>query len=228
MRYIVLLLPIFLFTACARHTIPPEISAMHEYRKPTSKKREVIIVDAGHGGKDCGAVSKRESYEEKELTLATALMIRNCLNQLGYKTIMTRDQDIFIPLSTRAEIANANQADLFVSIHYNYSASPDAKGVEVYYYKEGKTPPSPRIAKSKALSSEVLKKVVSNTGATSRGVKEANFAVVRETEMPAILVEAGFLSNPQEKAQVKDPQYQRKIAWGIAKGVDCYLECRRK
>ncbi|MCC5832643.1 MAG: N-acetylmuramoyl-L-alanine amidase [Chlamydiales bacterium] len=191
-------------------------------------KMETIVIDAGHGGKDGGSISQRDSYEEKELTLETAHMIRTHLNQLGYKTVMTRTQDTYVPLSKRAEIANSLNADLFVSIHYNYSPNNEAQGIEVYYYKEEKNPASSRIVKSKALGSLVLKKVITNTGADSRGVKEANFAVIRETKMPAILVEAGFLSNPKERERVRDPKYQRLIARAIAQGIDQYLEAARQ
>lgn len=186
-------------------------------------KREVIIVDAGHGGKDAGANSKKEGYEEKELTLQTAFLIADHLKQLGYKTIMTRKQDTYVPLDTRAEIANAVDADLFVSIHYNYSVSKDAQGIEIFYYKEGKTPLSSRVLQSKLLGQEVLKKIVKQTGAESRGVKQANFAVVRETKMPAILIEAGFLSNSSERARIHDQKYRQSLAQGIAQGIDAYL-----
>jgi len=228
MKYIFLVLLACFVSACGNRGIPPEISALHEQKKPPPPKLETIIVDAGHGGKDGGSISKRDNYEEKELTLATAFLIRSCLNQLGYKTVMTRNQDTFVPLDTRAEIANTLDADLFVSIHYNYSPNSDAKGVEVYYYKEEKNPPSTRIVKSKTLGDNVLKKIISTTGAESRGLKQANFAVIRETRMPAILVEAGFLSNQHEREKVRDPKYQRSIAWGIANGIDRYLESHRK
>jgi N-acetylmuramoyl-L-alanine amidase len=224
MRACVLILLATFVSACAPRSIPPEISVLHEKKPAAPRKLETIVIDAGHGGKDSGSISQRDSYEEKVLTLETAQMIRTCLNQLGYKTVMTRNQDIFVPLSTRAEIANSLDADLFVSIHYNYSPNGEAKGVEVYYFKEDNNPPSSRIAQSKYLGSLVLKKVISQTGADSRGLKEANFAVIRETRMPAILVEAGFLSNPSERERVRDPKYQRLIARGIAQGIDQYLE----
>jgi len=229
MRSILFVLLVGLVSACGQHRMPPQILAIHEERKPhfpLQKKPETIAIDAGHGGHDGGAISRRNNYNEKELTLATAFLIRNCLNQLGYKTVMTRNKDTFVPLSTRAEIANALDADLFVSIHYNYCPNSEAKGIEVYYYKEDKTPSSSRILQSKSLGAVVLKKVISHTGAKSRGVKQANFAVIRETRMPAILIEAGFLSNPHERERLRDPHYRRCIARGIAKGIDNYLESR--
>ncbi len=221
----------FLLTGCGYHQyMPPDITSMRIVTRkppPPPLKQELIIVDAGHGGKDAGANSKKEGYEEKDLTLETAFLIVDSLKQLGYKPVMTRKQDLFVPLETRAEIANSLEADLFVSIHYNYSVSKEAEGVEVFYYKEGKTPLSTRVARSKELGQEVLKKIAKQTGANSRGVKQANFAVVRETSMPAILIEAGFLSNPTERAKIKDHNYRLTLAQGIAQGIDTYLRAHK-
>ncbi len=230
MRAIVLLLLVLVVSGCSYRGISPEISRLSEEKQTRftrHHKPEVIVVDAGHGGKDGGTGSARYDFEEKELTLETALLIRNCLHQLGYKTVMTRTHDIYVPLSKRAEIANTVGGDLFVSIHYNHAASKEAKGVEVFYYKEGKSSPSQRVAESKNLAGSILKRVIANTGAESRGLKEANFAVLRETEIPAILIEAGFLSNPIERERVRDPKYQHSIAWGIARGIDQYCEALR-
>lgn len=225
MKWILFLLCLTLLAGCGQRSELPEITHLHKF---TPTKKEVVVIDAGHGGKDGGCMSKRDDYEEKELTLKTAFLVRNCLQQLGYRVVMTRTQDTYIPLDERAEIANTINANLFVSIHYNYSTNSNAKGVEVFYYKEKTKKPSKRILKSIDLGSEVLKKVISRTGTPSRGLKEANFAVVRETTMPAILVEAGFLSNPSERSRINDPNYQKLIAWGIATGVDQYLEASRR
>lgn len=230
MKRVLFLFLICFLSACSPKSIPPEITAIHDKPKLPpilQPKTEVIIVDAGHGGKDAGTCSSREGYEEKYLTLETAFLVCDCLKKLGYKTVMTRTHDVFVPLETRAEIANTLSADLFVSVHYNHSASPEAKGIEVFYYKEGKTPPSQRIVESKEFGSQVLKKIISHTGAESRGVKQANFAVVRHTHMPAILIEAGFLSNPAERCKIKDQKYQHTLAQGIAHGIDQYLSSKK-
>ncbi len=213
--------------ACSHLEMPTDDVAMPNVPKPTPK-RELIIVDAGHGGKDAGTSNKKDRYEEKVLTLETAFLISDALKQLGYKTLLTRSNDIFLPLETRAEIANSVNADLFVSIHYNFSSSASAEGIEVYYYKENKSPNSSRITQSKELAGEVLKKVIKNTGAESRGLKTENFAVIRETKMPAILIEGGFLSNPKERERLHDPRYLQELAGGIAHGVDQYLKTHRK
>ena len=129
LRKIIFLLLASFLTACGHRGIPPEITALHHApssRPVIKEKKEIIIVDAGHGGKDMGANSKKDKYEEKGLTLETAFLIADHLKKLGYKTIMTRKSDVFVPLETRAEIANSLKADLFVSIHYNFSSSKEA------------------------------------------------------------------------------------------------------
>ncbi len=215
---------LLLLTACGARVMPPESSVCYDAPKVVVPKRnEVIILDAGHGGRDPGSMSHREDYEEKSLTLSTVFLVQDHLKKLGYKTVLTRNHDIYVPLHTRAELANDLDANLFVSIHYNFSTSRDVEGVEVYVYKEEKTPNNPRILQSKQLAQTTLASVIERTGAKSRGVKQANFAVIRETQMPAILIEAGFLSNPHECERIHDPQYLRQLSWGIAKGIDKYL-----
>lgn len=225
MRLIVFFL-LALFTAsCARHSPSTDIVNLTPPVIPQTKAK-MIIIDAGHGGKDPGANSTKDVYQEKNLTLTTAKQVRNFLQELGYDAILTRTQDIYLPLQTRTEIANAVRADLFVSIHYNYSHNSEAKGIEVYYYKE--QPPSSRVLQSKLLGEAVLDRIVNHTGAASRGVKEANYAVTRETLMPAILIEAGFLSNPAERQKLQDASYLRYLSWGIASGIDKFIRAQQK
>ena len=231
MKFFYFVILAFLVAGCVQHGIPPEVTALHHLPPPppiSKIKKEIIILDAGHGGKDTGTTSKRDKYEEKSLTLETVLLVSEQLKKLGYKTILTRHEDIFVPLETRAHIANSVDADLFVSIHYNFSSSKEVEGIEVYYYKDTKKPTPNRIVRSKELGLEVLRKAIVQTGARSRGVKQANFAVVRETKMPAILIEAGFLSNPKEREKLQDRKYLQGLAKGIAQGVDQYLSTHRK
>lgn len=226
-RLLVGLLILLALSSCGHRTPPTELVRLHEGKKPTKVvplHTEVIVVDAGHGGKDTGTMSKQDAYVEKELTLQMAAYLCDCLHQLGYKTVMTRSQDVFVELDERAHFANQREADLFVSVHCNHSVNREAAGVEVYYYKENKPTPSARIQASKLLGGEVLRKILGHTGAASRGLKQQNFAVIRETKMPAILIETGFLSNPQERTRLRDPHYQRALAWGIARGIDSYLK----
>ncbi len=180
-----------------------------------------IVIDAGHGGTDLGARGRNPYCEEKKLALATARLVKKYLAQLGYHVVMTRSTDEFLSLERRVEIANRSNSDLFVSIHYNSSSTPSAKGVEVFFC-ESKALPK-RAASSCKAAQTVLARVVRRTKSISRGVKKGNFHVIRETRMPAILVEGGFISNPQERSCLKDPFYLEQIARGVAEGVDAYF-----
>lgn len=182
----------------------------------------IIVIDPGHGGEDYGTHSLgTPKYHEKYLNLSTAQIVRNFLQQFGYKVIMTRTNDTFIPLDKRALFANEQKPTLFVSIHYNSAPSTEAEGIEVFYFQkdENKT----RVTKSKQLAQSVLKRTVQNTQANSRGVKHGNYAVIRQTDMPAILIEGGFLTNEGEMERIKTVSYQKSLALGIAQGIQDYL-----
>ena len=181
-----------------------------------------IIIDPGHGGHDVGTQSiSKPRYQEKSLNLVTAQFVKSFLQQLGYQVLMTREDDTFVSLDKRALFANERKPTLFVSIHYNSAPSAEAQGIEVFFYqsKEKKA----RTIKSKRLAQAVLKNVVAQTQAKSRGVKQANYAVIRETTMPAVLVEGGFVTNEAELQNLKDPTYLKLIAWGIVRGIEEYL-----
>ena len=221
-RFSSLLLLLFL-ASCARH-IPDAVSLIKE--KPFKQMKlydELIVIDAGHGGHDTGTMSTSSNYVEKQLALDTALQLRHFLEEMGYKTKMTRTTDLFVPLSERAKFANEAKANLFVSVHYNHCPSHEPHGIDIFTYKDV----TPRIRESTKLAGQVSTHIVKYTGMHSRGVKQGNLAVVRETTMPAILVEAGFLSNPREREKLKDPSHRKAIAWGIAKGIDHYLGLMR-
>lgn len=186
-------------------------------------KPKLIVIDPGHGGEDAGTKSLiKPFYQEKFLTLATSRLLGDYLRQLGYEIRMTRNEDIFIPLSDRAVKANQIDPALFVSVHYNSAPSTEASGIEVFYYQADDN--VKRTQSSKELAALVLDSLISTTQAKSRGVKKGNFAVIRETKMPAVLVEGGFLTNQDEMNLIKDPSYLKKLAWGMAKGIDKYLK----
>jgi N-acetylmuramoyl-L-alanine amidase len=179
-----------------------------------------IVLDAGHGGKDLGT-HPGDDKKEKESTLQTVLFLDEDLRAMGYRTILTRGEDIAIPLKLRASFANSNRARLFVSIHFNAAKSQKAEGIEVYYFnaKDNKV----KSLASKELADIVLKRMIAATGSRSRGVKHGNFAVIRDTKMPAILIEGGFMTNEAERKKIKDKAYLKKLADSIAKGVQDYL-----
>lgn len=193
---------------------------------PTPPKRDkspLIVIDPGHGGKDLGTHSfKTPKYQEKTLNLATAKLVRHYLQQLGYSTMLTRKEDVFISLEQRSVFANKMQPQLFVSVHYNSAPSNTAEGIEVFYFSSDQN--HNRTAESKLLAQTVLNSVIQKTHAKSRGIKHGNLAVIRETTMPAILIEGGFLTNPKEQEKLRDKEYLKKIAWGIAKGIDDFLK----
>lgn len=199
-----------------------ESTSKAKIKPPLLVKKFSIMLDPGHGGHDIGTQSiSKPRYQEKSLNLITAKFARDYLQQLGYQVSMTREEDKFVSLEKRAKIANEFKPHLFVSIHYNSAPSAEAQGVEVFFYqcKEKKD----RTVKCKCLAQSVLKNVLGETKAKSRGVKPGNFLVIRQTTMPAILVEGGFVTNEGELQNLKDPHYLKRLAWGIVCGIEEYL-----
>lgn len=182
--------------------------------KSISTVSKTIVVDAGHGGYDGGAVY--EGICEKDINLSVALKLEKVLKERGYKVVMTRSTDKFVKLRNRAYIANSSGADLFVSLHANAAANaPYFAGVYTY-----RCPGSSRGLK---LANAIQSEVCAKTGAINRGVLSEKFYVVTATTMPAVLVEMGFMSNHNELMKLIDSTYQDKIVDGIAQGIDDYL-----
>lgn len=194
--------------------------------RATSKHKNIrIVIDAGHGGEDYGTHSNNKPRQhEKYLSLSTALMLRDHLNRMGYQTFLSRSKDEFISLPNRVSLASKKRATLFVSVHYNSAPNVKAHGVEVFYYRPKKV--NERSEVSSKLAEAVLGRVLKNTQAKSRGVKHGNFAVVRDTNMPAVLIEGGFLTNTGELKKLRDPAYLNRVAKGIAQGINDYVTAR--
>jgi N-acetylmuramoyl-L-alanine amidase len=190
------------------------------------QKEDVIILDPGHGGRDLGTHSSALKYQEKSLALTTTLLVRDYLRRWGYNVVLTRDRDIFIPLEKRASLANKRLGSIFVSIHYNSSPNATANGVEIFCHRPERK--GERDFESNKLGHAILKEMISNTKMHSRGVKEANYSVLRQTKMPAVLIEGGFLTNTKERDQLKNPKNIHTIAQGIARGIDEYMHSRKK
>lgn len=180
--------------------------------------KQLIVIDPGHGGFDIGA--QAHMVTEKVLALQTAILVKKYLHDKGYRVILTRSRDVFVSLEKRSSIANATKGKLFVSIHFNAFKRTHVKGVEVYYYNKG---PKWRQIASKNLAQLVLNKIVGATHAPSRGIKPGNFHVVRETRMPAILVEGGFLTNSQERNHLKNRRYIDRVAHAMSDAIDQYF-----
>ncbi|MBE6973170.1 MAG: N-acetylmuramoyl-L-alanine amidase [Ruminococcaceae bacterium] len=166
----------------------------------------VVTVDPGHGGSDPGC--GEEGALEKDIVLPISLMLRDMLEEAGITVIMTRQQDEHISLDDRAEIANNAGSDLFVSIHCN-SYEGEARGMDVYYHKS---------EPAKELAQAVLDQAAA-LGIRTREVQKNNYQVLWDTDMPAVLVETGFLTNPEECALLQQEEYQEKIAQAAALAV---------
>lgn len=190
---------------------------------PAVPRKPLIAIDAGHGGEDFGTASlTKPTLNEKTLNLATARMLQLFLQQMGYRTLMTRSDDTFISLNGRAELANNQSADLFVSVHYNSAPSPKAEGIEIFYFRSEQN--QERSDTSKKLAERILNRVLANSNAKSRGVKHGNLAVIKKTNMPAVLIEGGFMTNDSELKNLRDASYIKGLAWGMAQGIQEYLK----
>lgn len=177
--------------------------------------QKTIVVDAGHGGVDLGACG-RQGTREKDINLEVSMRLKDLLEGAGAAVIMTRSEDDYIGLYERAFMANYWFADLFVSVHANNQFNTSVQGIEVYHY--------PGRYESRLLAEKVLHGLSSSTGFRELGVKINDFVVIRETEMPSILVELGYLSNFQEESIIKTPEYQEKAALGIFQGIIDYYQ----
>ena len=197
---------------------------------------KVVYLDAGHGGYDPGA-----SYfgiSEKSLTLAIQSRVKAKLEAEGYQVVTTRTSDTYVDLADRSRAANASESDIFVSIHINASGSSAAQGIETYYYQPYAEYPSrinatyhanpTRLSMSDTLANAIQSSLINATGAQNQGVKRQTFAVLRETTAPAVLLELGFLSNPQEAARLNTSAYQETLANAIVAGIKSYYEKESK
>ncbi|MHB0886412.1 MAG: N-acetylmuramoyl-L-alanine amidase [Bacillota bacterium] len=176
---------------------------------PSSVVGKLIVVDPGHGGADPGARGYSGSLE-KDIDLAIALDLRDALVAAGARVLMTRSEDIDVGLYARPQMANAADADLFISVHnnaYDYQRS----GTETYY-----TNTNPL---SHALANAVHHSVVGSLGTIDRGVRTEPFVVIRESKMPSVLVEGLYLSTKGDEKRLKDPVFQRNLAQAIMRGV---------
>jgi N-acetylmuramoyl-L-alanine amidase len=167
-----------------------------------------VVIDAGHGGHDRGGIPGQR-VAEKDMTLDVAQRLRNVLAASGYRVVMTRDSDVFVPLGTRVAIANSYRNAIFVCVHFNATNRMGASGIETYFYSRDSLP----------LASAIHHFVVGGAPSASRGVRRRGYYVLRRTNIPAVLVECGFLTNPTEAAYAQTASYRQKLAEEIAAGV---------
>lgn len=190
-----------------------------EDEKNQESKKYNIVVDAGHGGNDKGSLDSTETVYEKDIALQIAKKVASRLGrESDVNVIMTRSEDKYVSLEERAEIAKRANADALISVHLNAQKKfGDANGLETWY-RGGATDGS------KELASAVQKTTASYVEITSRGILRNNFEILRETTMPAVLIECGFITNVSDMEKLKNPNYQDMLAEGIMQGTLSFLD----
>jgi N-acetylmuramoyl-L-alanine amidase len=210
-------------------------------QKPSGKRIMTICLDPGHGGKDTGyRVGRLFPRSEKTYTLALGLELRHQLQQAGFNVILTRDKDVYPELSARPDVANRRHADLFISLHFNsFPSDPGSvQGPETYCItpvgaassndSEGVGAGHGACAanrfedRSLLLAYQVQRSLVRGLGVTDRSVRRARFEVLRTAEMPAILIEGGYMSHPTEGKKIFDAGWRKQMASAIVRGVQNY------
>jgi N-acetylmuramoyl-L-alanine amidase len=168
----------------------------------------VIVIDAGHGGHDRGGIAGQR-VPESMMNLDVAQRLKAVLQSYGYRVVMTRDSDVFIPLGMRVAIANSYRDAIFVCIHFNATPRRSASGIETYFYSSQSLP----------LASAIHYYVAGGAPSANRGVRRRGFYVLRNTRIPSVLVECGFLTNPTEAQYAQSTAYRQKLAEEIGRGV---------
>jgi N-acetylmuramoyl-L-alanine amidase len=224
----------YISEADLKTAIKPVLYAPHN---PRSAKIKTIVLDPGHGGKDPG--NQDGSRQEKKYALLLAEELSDQLKHAGFKTSLTRTSDTLIDLPVRPDIARRRGADLFISLHWNSAGSGrnEVKGVETYCLTPegasstnaggevigaGAKPGNLYNNKNMFLAYTIQKSLRKNLAVEDRGVRRARFAVLRTAEMPAVLIEGGFMSHPTESKRIYDPAYRRQMAKAIVEGVLAY------
>jgi N-acetylmuramoyl-L-alanine amidase len=185
------------------------LSTAHARRaSKESGSTTTVVIDAGHGGHDRGGIPGQR-VAEKEVTLDVAQRLKKVLAASGYRVVMTRDSDVFVPLGTRVAIANSYADAIFVSVHFNSAKRSGASGIETYFYGRESLP----------LASAIHYFVAGGAASSNRNVRRRGYYVLRKNRNPAVLVECGFLTNPSEAALAQSASYRQKLAEEIAAGV---------
>ena len=206
---------------------------LREGRSKTSTLIRNIVIDPGHGGADRG--TRGSSSVEKEMTLDVAKRLERVLEASGINAILTRTSDRTLSLEDRVDFAGGRHADLFVSVHFNSGGSAD--GIETYCLppsgagstanpedgrSDGSSPGNRYDERNVWLAHCVQRSLVRSTSANDRGVRRARFYVLRYASSPAILIEAGFLTNRSEERRILNSEYRETLAKAIADGIITY------
>ena len=171
---------------------------------------QTVVIDAGHGGQDNGGIWGQ--VYEKHLALDTATRLEANLKRMGYKTVMLRRSDYFLTLPERVSMSNRYRNAIFVSIHFNYTWKQNVSGLETFYYS----------SEGQSLAQCVQSSLVGRTHTVDRNAKFARFYVIRNSALPAILVEGGFVTNESERNLMKSGGFREAIARSVAEGIQRY------
>jgi N-acetylmuramoyl-L-alanine amidase len=211
-----------------RETTSPIVKAVEKNREfinSSSKakyknhnKKYVVVLDAGHGGADFGTSYK--NLKEKDLTFKIVKYAEKYLEDEGYTVVLTRNADKLIPLKEIGNIANEAKADAFVSIHINSLDDINYKGITAYYYDGKGYETDKRIKLAKTIEGEILK----NDSWENKGIRKANFAVLRYTKMPSALIECGFITNEEDRTKLGKHDVLRRLAKNVSNGIIKYLD----
>ncbi|WP_069790552.1 N-acetylmuramoyl-L-alanine amidase [Cyanobacterium sp. IPPAS B-1200] len=196
---------------------PPPANTTPPANNRPNQSRPLVIIDPGHGGRDPGAVGIG-GLREKDVILPISLEVARILEQQGIQARLTRNNDNFISLEGRTNMANSLNADLFVSIHANAisMSRPDVNGLETYYFQSGRN-----------LANVIHRNILQRLNIRDRRVRQARFYVLRNSRMPSVLVETGFVTGREDAARLGDPNFQRQMAQGIAAGIVEYVRTNR-
>ena len=175
-----------------------------------------VVIDPGHGGSDYGAI--REGINEKDITLDVSQRVASILKSKGYKVAMTRDNDTFVSLEDRVNFSENETPEIFVSIHVNSAVATDPRGIETHYYHDY----------SNDLAKTVHSHLIKEIDTKDRGLFKSKFYVINHTTVPAILVEMGFISNDEERAELISDKRKQKTAKAIAEGIIDYCKSQSK
>lgn len=184
-------------------------------------KGKTIVIDAGHGGTDAGAMRREPAPKgqrgafvmEKDVNLAVARRLADKLRARGATVILTRSTDVFVSLPDRVTMSNGIQPDLFLSVHSNAATDRNVDGIETYYYSSASECPADRIQHA----------LVSGLSETSNWVRQRELYVTHHATVPAVLAEIGYLSHPSKLMLLKTPAYQDRVASSLARGVEDYF-----
>jgi N-acetylmuramoyl-L-alanine amidase len=193
--------------------VPPATKPLPAVPPRVPNNRPIVVIDPGHGGPDPGAVGVN-GLKEKDIVLDIGKKVAALLQQQGIQAVMARSSDIDLDLEPRVDLANRLRATAFVSIHANSInlSRPDISGLETYYYQNGA-----------GLAQTIHQSVLQGTGIEDRSVRQARFYVLKNTAMPSVLVEVGFVTGRDDAAKLSTPNYRQEMAESIARGVVRYL-----